>query len=198
MSQKIEKTKQILNAAIEEFHSKGFEPASMHNIAATSEVSKRTLYKYYPTKDDLYDALIDEILNQVEGMYEFHYEKEGDLKKQISEFLDKKFELTLDDTFLKLSRIVIGELFKGRSPTPKQMERLNNTESDFLKWIMEAQKDKKITNQFQAAHIADQFHSLIKGQIFWPLLMNMKQKEDLNIKEIKESVLSFFMNSFCL
>ena len=46
------------------------------------------------------------------------------------------------------------------------------------------------------ADISEQFHSILKGQVFWPLLMGLKEKKDIDIEKVKRTTLEFFMNSF--
>lgn len=197
MSQKEEKLTQILDAAAEEFLTKGFEAASMHNIALEAEVSKRTLYKYYPTKDDLYGALIDEILNRFDGLYTLDYSDEISIKEQIQKIVETKMELLLTDSFIKISKIVMSELIKGKMPTDEQAKRLNQLESAFLNWIDRAQVDKKITREYEAKDIATQFHAILKGQIYWPVLTGMCDPKSINQEKVKKSTVDFFINTFC-
>ncbi|MCO4753078.1 MAG: TetR/AcrR family transcriptional regulator [Bacteriovoracaceae bacterium] len=197
MNKKQEKIDQIIIAATEEFLSKGVDAASMHNIAEQAGVSKRTLYKYYSTKAELYDALIDEVLDQVEIMYQFKYSSEISIKQQIESIVETKIKLTLNDSFLKISKIVIGELFKNRMPSQEQMDRLNKSDSMFVAWIRSAQTDKKLTASVAPEDMAGQFHSILKGQIYWPLLMNLKKKDDLDLVKVGQSTVDFFMKSFC-
>ena len=63
-------------------------------------------------------------------------------KEQIEKVVTAKIELTLTDSFIKISKIVIGELLKSRMPTKKQLERLNQSESLFIEWIKKAQQAK--------------------------------------------------------
>ena len=63
IARKEENAARIIQAATREFLNKGLDAASMHNIAETAEVSKRTLYKYFPSKGELYDALVNELLD---------------------------------------------------------------------------------------------------------------------------------------
>jgi TetR/AcrR family transcriptional regulator, mexJK operon transcriptional repressor len=48
----------ILLAAARLFLEEGFEPISMDSIAAAAEVSKRTVYSYFPSKAELFAAIM--------------------------------------------------------------------------------------------------------------------------------------------
>lgn len=48
----------ILDAALSEFASHGFEGARMEDVARQARVSKGTVYLYYPTKQALFEALV--------------------------------------------------------------------------------------------------------------------------------------------
>ena len=58
--QKAQRTRAaILDVALDLFSANGFEPTTMEQIAATSEVGIATLYRYFPTKDAI---LLDPVL----------------------------------------------------------------------------------------------------------------------------------------
>lgn len=52
-----QRSQDIVDAAEEVFFSKGYEGATMDEIAETAELSKGTLYLYYKTKEELYFAI---------------------------------------------------------------------------------------------------------------------------------------------
>ncbi|MCX8129242.1 MAG: TetR/AcrR family transcriptional regulator [Clostridia bacterium] len=52
------RTEDILNAAEKVFFSKGVENSTMDDIAKEAEYSKRTLYAYFESKEQLYNAII--------------------------------------------------------------------------------------------------------------------------------------------
>ena len=56
---KEERREIILKAALDEFFEKGFAAALTDNIAARAGLSKGTVYLYFPSKQDLFHALID-------------------------------------------------------------------------------------------------------------------------------------------
>jgi len=60
-----ERRAQLLEAARHVFGSEGFHTASMEAVARRAEVSKPVLYDHFPSKRDLYLALIDADLESV-------------------------------------------------------------------------------------------------------------------------------------
>jgi TetR/AcrR family transcriptional regulator of autoinduction and epiphytic fitness len=54
------KRRQILDGALGVFRRTGFDAASMADIAAEARVSKATLYVYYPSKEQLFAAVVGE------------------------------------------------------------------------------------------------------------------------------------------
>ncbi|HEX4157788.1 MAG TPA: TetR/AcrR family transcriptional regulator [Rhizomicrobium sp.] len=51
---------EILDAALAEFAARGFAAARMEDIAARAGVTKGTLYLYFPSKEELFKALVRE------------------------------------------------------------------------------------------------------------------------------------------
>ena len=66
------KRRQILNGAHEVFMAMGFDGASMGEIARKAGVSKGTLYVYFTSKEQLFEAITHaECMAQVEGLFSF-------------------------------------------------------------------------------------------------------------------------------
>jgi TetR/AcrR family transcriptional regulator of autoinduction and epiphytic fitness len=63
----------ILAAALSEFDARGFQATSMDRIAHSAQVSKRTVYNHFTTKDALFDAIAHELSGRVEAVTTFPY-----------------------------------------------------------------------------------------------------------------------------
>lgn len=50
---------EILQHAFDQFYDGGFHAIGVDTVMADTGISKRTLYKYFPSKDDLIDAVLD-------------------------------------------------------------------------------------------------------------------------------------------
>lgn len=58
MAQEGKTHEKILDAAREEFLEKGFQNASLRRIVKTAGVTTGAFYRYYPTKEALFEALV--------------------------------------------------------------------------------------------------------------------------------------------
>lgn len=55
----------LIDAAVELCNRQGFDNTTVEQIAAVADVSPRTFSRYFPTKDSIALALVDEIIDQV-------------------------------------------------------------------------------------------------------------------------------------
>lgn len=71
MSTKAEDTeKNILNTARKHFLKDGFSGASLRNIVKDARLTTGAFYKYYPTKEALFDALTDPYIEHIYQIYD--------------------------------------------------------------------------------------------------------------------------------
>ncbi|SEP55269.1 transcriptional regulator, TetR family [Lachnospiraceae bacterium NE2001] len=71
---KSENHEKIISAALAEFLEYGFKDASMRRIAEASGMSASGLYKHFPSKEDMFAALVEPT---VEGFFNLQREVEG-------------------------------------------------------------------------------------------------------------------------
>jgi AcrR family transcriptional regulator len=68
------KRRQIVEGARQVFLTRGFDAASMADIAKAAGVSKGTLYVYFKDKDELFAAIVHgECAMQAEGVFDFNH-----------------------------------------------------------------------------------------------------------------------------
>ena len=77
------KRKDILDAAIQEFREQGFPAARVNRIAELAEVSKRTLYKHFESKEVLFQAITDILLDEIAAAPRLRYHPEAPLRAQL-------------------------------------------------------------------------------------------------------------------
>jgi len=110
-----EKVRQILAAASQVFFEDGFSAASVDRIVDIARVSKRTLYNYYKSKDEIF---VEVMQKQLEAIYE-HFEPahlQGlSLKQQLTHLGVQMLKLSNAEATLNLFRIMAAE--SRRFPT---------------------------------------------------------------------------------
>lgn len=62
-----ERRSQLLSAAVEIFGARGYHAASMDEVAEAAGVSKPVLYQHFPSKFELYLALLDQVVDDLIG-----------------------------------------------------------------------------------------------------------------------------------
>ncbi|NEQ65836.1 MAG: TetR/AcrR family transcriptional regulator [Symploca sp. SIO2D2] len=160
----------IIEAATEEFLLRGFSGTSMDQIAKVANVSKRTVYDHFPSKDNLFQAIVDEILQQIGEMPSHEYSKEKPLDEQLLA-IGKTFATTITGRdFMKLSRVVISRFIQAPEWAHNTLNAHARLRQDMIAFFKAGKKDGrlKIGNPEKAAA---QFCGLIKEIAFWPELM---------------------------
>jgi len=198
LGRKEEITENILNASIDEFLAKGIDMASMENIAKIAGVSKRTLYKYFASKEVIYEAINDGLIETFCNIKITPYDSNRPIEAQIDEIIERKVHLLTYPEYMKTSKLVLSELLKGRAIKEEHFQKFMEMEMMFISWLEAAKSDGKITKETDSRDMATQFHSLIKGQIFYPVLFGFEELTDESISVAKSSAKSFFLNSFML
>lgn len=160
----------ILEAATELFLAHGFRGTSMDRIAETAKVSKRTVYDHFPSKEDLFEAICQDILQQVEQMPRHSYSADEPLDVQLLAIGNAFAQTICDPKFMKLSRVAISRYLRSAelaADTNKAYARLRR---DMIAFFKAGKRDGRlrIPNPQRAAA---QFAGLIKELAYWPELM---------------------------
>jgi len=83
----------IVQAAISEFRTSGFEITSMDKIAATAGVSKRTVYNHFPSKEELFAEILHKLWASISAQSEIVYCSDLPLRQQLENLLRAKLQL---------------------------------------------------------------------------------------------------------
>ncbi|HXT06341.1 MAG TPA: TetR/AcrR family transcriptional regulator [Roseiarcus sp.] len=105
------KRRQILDGARRVFLADGFDGASMNDIARAAGVSKGTLYVYFNSKEDLFEALIREDRKQQAERIVFPAD-DGDPRPALASFGRQLIALMTQPELIAQVRIVIAATAK--------------------------------------------------------------------------------------
>lgn len=102
-----DKSRQILNGAREVFLAQGFDGASMGEIARAAGVSKGTLYVYFPSKEELFAALVREQSQQT-AEHCFVLDPEEDVQAALVALSHRYIRAMIQPANVATVRMVIG------------------------------------------------------------------------------------------
>lgn len=197
MSRKEEKDIAILRAAEKEFLCKGLEAASMENISKEAGVSKRTLYKYYPTKSQLFNGLLDLIFMQYKETIDYPYDSSKSLEELFTKIVDIKVTVCLDPYTIKLSKLIFSENLKDTEDNTELLEKIESLKEYLYDWFAKAITDGKINANYGPKEVAKFFISLVDGLVLWPLMLGLKKEHtEIEIKAYKKIIVDSFLKTF--
>jgi TetR/AcrR family transcriptional regulator, mexJK operon transcriptional repressor len=157
------KRDQILDGARRVFLRDGFAGASTDAIAAGAGVSKRTLYAYYPSKEDLFVGVLSELtlenpqIRALESMEGMSPKNRKELRRDLLELAQKIVTTMMQPDYLALLRTTIadthrfpqlGGLFRATVP-----ERAMSTFAIFIERVRELGMVRKDVNGDAAARM---------------------------------------------
>ncbi len=107
--QRRDKTRQIISAATEIFLQEGFEAASMDRIVERAGVSKRTLYNYYPSKDEIFVSVMRSLLGSIFDNFSPERAGPAELAERLRRVGGELLRLANAPETLSLFRIIASE-----------------------------------------------------------------------------------------
>ncbi|MBS0014679.1 MAG: TetR/AcrR family transcriptional regulator [Desulfobacterales bacterium] len=132
----------IIEAAMELFEEKSFHEIGMRDIALKAGVSAASIYRYFPSRDDLFvEALIRDI-NNIEKRLRGRVENGGTMEELAIAVVDYLVEN--EATFQMMVHFMIrGEL------NPQALKKFNSVQRYFLKMFSNVVEQTEGSDQFR-------------------------------------------------
>jgi TetR/AcrR family transcriptional regulator of autoinduction and epiphytic fitness len=186
----------IVTAAAGEFRANGFEATSMDRIAAVAEVSKRTVYNHFPSKEELFAETIVQLFQNSAALLELPYRSDLGLREQLTELLRLKMRTLEDPDFLDLARVAIAEAIHAPERALPIFARLNEREEGVTAWIRAAQADGSL-KPGDPAFAATMLQGQVKAFAFWPqVAMGAAPLSSADAEPVIEAAVSMFLSYF--
>ena len=154
----------------------------MDKLAELAQVSKRTVYNHFATKEELVMFLLTDLWNSALVNVEPQYNAEIALENQISALLRDEIELVSSKDYIELSSVAFGHFFYHPEALKKEVEKFAPQETALFKWLEAASEDKRLV-EFDIGFGFEQLHNLIKGSCFWPQIMKFEETLDKAAKD---------------
>lgn len=166
MTRSEQKHRAIVNAAKEEFIQHGFLAANMDRVCAAAEVSKRTLYRHFESKELLFESVLTIIQSSVDETIRYPFEPERSLHEQLKVITCKEAEILYQTYGIPLSRTIVMEFLRQ----PEMARNLINTlysAKAVTRWFREAMDAGKL-QETDLSILTTIYTSLFQGMLFWP------------------------------
>ena len=192
------KREAIIQAAIAEFRAHGFDITSMDKIAATAGVSKRTVYNHFPSKEELFAEILNQLWIRVTAEQETPYRADLPLRDQLRQLLAAKLQMLADDNFLDLARVAIAATIHSPERAQSMVARMGEREEGVTVWIRAAQADGRL-REVAPDFAAQQIQGLLKSFAFWPQIsMGRPGLSAAEQAAVVESALDMFLACYQL
>ncbi|WP_179404438.1 TetR/AcrR family transcriptional regulator [Burkholderia guangdongensis] len=183
----------IVGAAIDEFLAAGYEATSMDRIAARANVSKRTVYNHFPSKEALFEAILQQLWDASQAGAVRAYRADEPLRAQLLELLMRKLRLLNDDAFLALARVAIATGIHSPERAREMVARLGEREEDVTVWVRAATADGRLVAP-EPAFAAQQLQGLVKAFAFWPqVALGQPTLDDAARTKVAQSAVDLFL-----
>jgi TetR/AcrR family transcriptional regulator, mexJK operon transcriptional repressor len=104
----------FVDAARQAFFSSGYGGTSMSAISAKVGGSKTTLWTYFPSKQDLFAAVVDDLVERYGRALEVELDPEGDVREELCRFGTALLETLHSEPIVDMHRLLFAEA--GRFP----------------------------------------------------------------------------------
>jgi TetR/AcrR family transcriptional regulator of autoinduction and epiphytic fitness len=170
----------------------------MDKIAATAAVSKRTVYNHFPSKEELFAEILNQLWARVLDEAQTPYSAAVPLREQLRLLLSAKLAMMGDDNFLDLARVAIAAAIHSPERAQSMVARMGEREEGLTLWIRAAQADgrlKAVAPEFAA----QQLQGLLKCFAFWPQISMGQPGLTAQMQDtVLESTLDMFLNQYQL
>jgi AcrR family transcriptional regulator len=153
--------RQILRAALKRFAHGGYAATSVQQIVSDAQVSKPSLYYYFPDKAGLFQALVHEAHDERYRLLREAAAGSRDIRGQLAGILTVLFDYFKQNR--ELMRISFATMFAAPGEVPPALCQGERCERNFEfvhSLIRRAQKDGELDDRFDSREMAFGFYGL--------------------------------------
>ena len=169
MTRSARKRADIIAAARQEFLTQGFRDTSMDQVAERANVSKRTVYNHFPSKEALFRAIAVELIEEMRQAARVAYEPDRPLAEQLRLMANREVDLIVSESYVATFRVLLVESFALPGIASEALASIPEDEDPVARWFEAAMEDGRLAPH-DVAVAAGQFYSLLKGVFFWPVI----------------------------
>lgn len=161
------KRQNIIDAAIVEFREQGFLGAKTTAIAKRANVSSRTLYKHFESKEALFEAISEIMVERNWSMEPVSYDPDRDFAEQLKDALWRYVGVITEETAIGLNRMVLSELIRDLDRSRQFFAETATHDYPITRLISEAM-EADVLRKADPGLATNQLLGLAKTFFFWP------------------------------
>ncbi len=159
----------IIAAAIREFNDSGYAAATMDAVAARAQVSKRTLYKHFPSKEGLFLQISEQVCEAVAQATDMPYDPKKTAESQLMELALRQLELVTSPDFLTMARVTLPERVRNPGLSTASFDELRHGDTGLGRWLAQA-VDAGALDLPDPKDGGRRFAAMLLEFSFWPVL----------------------------
>jgi TetR/AcrR family transcriptional regulator of autoinduction and epiphytic fitness len=190
------KREQIIQAAKDEFRDNGFGATSMDRIAKAAQVSKRTVYNHFESKEVLFGVIVKELCTAFSSASNFPYKPNEPIRGQLEAIVNRQMEMLCSERFLRAFKLMTAETLNSPELTKPVIDDFQETDIGLVKWITAASKDGKLSVE-NPVFAGKQFLALLEVFTTWPYLWGIEHSgEEFKPERVKKSAVDMFLDHY--
>ena len=167
-----QRRERIIQVARSVFFEVGYAGASMSMISNRLGGSKATLYAYFNSKEELFDAIIREGCMAMSAIFQAHIGT-NDLRQSLVMMAREMMGLMLSDWGNRTLQLVIEESHRNPELSRLFNEAIESSGKKTLKALLQTANDKGQIHAADIGQAATTLKSLLFGEIHFKRLLNL-------------------------
>ncbi len=185
------KRESILQGALKAFMNEGYDTTSMDRIAQIAGASKRTVYNHFPSKEDLFKAVLSRLMEESIALKQIDYDPKKSLEAQLSKFADAKMEIIKNPAWLGMMKVTIGVFISNPELAVETMARAEEGEDKLAKWLFAAHEHGQM-NVPNSELASKAFWAMMGGAFILPVIFQGQMStKDANV--LKKELIAMFL-----
>jgi AcrR family transcriptional regulator len=191
------KRRDIVVNAWEVFRAKGFDGASMSDVAERLGGSKATLYRYYSSKEELFAAALEEALKEQNDDAYQRINREADLRERLLEFADTYLRFRLTPEMIGVHRLMIASADRSDLSTVLRAKLIDPSWRRFVDVIereMAAGRLRKADPYLTSIH----FRNLVEADVLERRMNGERLVTNAQVETAIEQGVEAFLRAYAL
>jgi TetR/AcrR family transcriptional regulator of autoinduction and epiphytic fitness len=183
----------IVKASAVEFQEFGFAGARVDRIAERANVSKRTLYKHFESKDALFDAIMGSVVLPMAKQEAPRLDTTRPLKPQMVSLAKAYMAIVSGDDYVGLARVIVSEFIRDTERSQAAMVKADVAAGPIEDMIGQAMS-AGLLRPADPKYAGEQLSALLKAFFYWPkFLSGASSMEIAKADEVIDDCLEMFL-----